>query len=71
MSNNIFYVTVHVHCMMLWSKKNCEELKKVPNHEILGAKLLSLYKKSKFFQLPKGKGSLPVAPVHFQNTALQ
>ena len=54
--------------MMLWSKKNCEELKKVPNHEILGANLLILYKKVSFSSCPS---SLPVAPMHFQNTALQ
>ena len=34
--------------MKLRSKKNCEEPKTVLNHEILGALLLSLYKKVSF-----------------------
>ena len=33
---------------------------KVPNHEILGAKHLSLYEKCKFFQPSKGKSYSPV-----------
>ena len=35
---------------------------KVPNYEILGAQHLSLYEKSKFFQLPRDKIQSPVAP---------